>query len=592
MRTSADNIAAAIAAFHGGDNSEAIRIALELVDISESATLRHLLGVAHCRMGDLATGITHLERAVAIRPNDTQILLMLMRALIDVGRPSAALEVAFSAEGSPAVALAALWRTRAEAAHLTADARLEAEALHCVVELEPGNGTARDMLIPLLIATDCDDGALKHLDALAPSRDRQRHRSAALVALRRFDEAAAIDSELLERDPTDRATWLSALLLADRQRDRSRLLSLVTLAQKSDYSDLEINYAQALEAKLEGLFEEALALAQASSIPGDPTRAFALTAALADRLGHAEQAMAAAIARSAAVPDRARWIKRGEEYRAQLGHLLQAMTPEWVEGWPKDRPSARSAPTFLVGFPRSGTTLLDTFLSGHRSIEVVEEKNMLDLAGRALGNQENLHQVDAATLAHARSVYFSALDQHLSGDGKPRIIIDKLPLAMTGVPIIKRLFPDAKIIFAMRHPADCVLSSFLQAFRLNDGMANFLDLEDAARLYDVAMQVWTRGSDLFSVDSHTLVYEELVSDPEGALRPLIVWLGLEWQSDLLDHRSTAASRGVVVTPSYDQVTQPLYHRAAGRWRNYSVYLEPVRGLIEPWAICHGYGPME
>lgn len=591
MTTSAENIAAAIAAFHAGDNSTAIRIALETVAISDDATMRHLLGVAHCRMGDLATGITHLERAVALRPRDPQILLMLMRASIDSGQAPAALKLAFDANGLPEAALAALWRTRAEAAHAVADPRLEAEALRCVVELQPGDEMARDLLIPLLIATDSAEAALMHLDVLSPSRDRQRHRSTALVALRRFDEAAAIDSDLLNNDPTDRATWLSALLLADRQRDGARLRSLLTLARQSGYPDLEVNYGQALEAKLEGRFEEALALAQASSVAGDPARAFALTAALADRLGHAEQAMAAAIAKSAAVPDRAGWIKRGAEHRAQLGHLLEAMTPEWATGWPAAGTSERSAPTFLVGFPRSGTTLLDTFLSGHEAIEVIEEKNMLDLAGRVLGDQQDLHRIDAATVAQARAVYFSALDQHLCKDGKPRTIIDKLPLAMTGAPIIKRLFPDAKIIFAMRHPADCVLSSFLQAFQLNDAMANFLELEDAARLYDVAMQVWIRAADLFSIDSHVVVYEELVADPESVLRPLIAWLGLEWHGDLLDHRSTAAGRGAIVTPSYDQVTQPLYRRASGRWRNYSAYLEPVRGLIEPWAIRHGYGPM-
>lgn len=591
MSTSADSIAAAVAAFRAGENSKTISIALEALANSDSATLRHLLGVAYCRMGDVGTGITHLARAAALRPRDPQILLMLMRALIDVGRPNEALTVAFAAEGLPAAAVAALWRTRAEAAHAAADARVEAEALRCVVELEPRDEHARDLLIPLLIATDCAEAALAQLDALSPSRDRQRHRSAALVALRRFDEATAIDSELLASDPGDRVTWLSALLLADRLRDGPRLSSLVELARAGDYPDSEINFAKALEAKHEGRFEQALALAQASDVSGDPARAFALAAALADRLGRAEEAMAAAIAKSAATPDRAQWIKRGAAHRAQLDHLLHIMKPEWVAGWAENRPGDRIAPTFLVGFPRSGTTLLDTFLMGHAGIEVIEEENMLDLAARELGDQEDLHRIDAATVARARAVYFAALDPHLSTDGKPRLVIDKLPLAMTGVPTIKRLFPDAKIIFAMRHPADCVLSSFLQAFRLNDAMANFLDLEDAARFYDVAMQVWARGAALLSVDSHVVVYEELVADPEAALRPLIAWLGLEWSDDLLDHRSTAAGRRAIVTPSYDQVTQPLHRRASGRWRNYSAYLEPVRALIEPWAIRHGYGPM-
>ena len=117
MPPSADTIAAAVAAFHAGENNRTISIALEALSTSDSATLRHLLGVTYCRMGDVSTGITHLERAAALRPRDPQILLMLMRAFIDVGRPHEALAVAFVAEGLPATAVAALWRTRAEAAH-------------------------------------------------------------------------------------------------------------------------------------------------------------------------------------------------------------------------------------------------------------------------------------------------------------------------------------------------------------------------------------------------------------------------------------------------------------------------------------------
>ena len=592
MPTSADSIAGAVAAFHSGDTSRTISLVLDALAEDDSPALRHLLGVAYCRAGDPASGSIHLARAAALRPRDPQITLMLMRALVDSGRPGEALAIAFTAEGLPAAAVAALWRARAEAAHAAADAAAEAEALRCVVALEPRDERARDLLIPLLIATDRAGDALAELDGLAPSRDRQRHRSAALVALRRFDEAMAMDSALLASDSSDRATWLSALLLADRLRDGPRLASLVAHARAGAFAETEVNFARALEAKLDGRIDQALALAQASTLAGDPARAPALAAALADRLGQADAAMAAAVAKSAATPDRDHWRRRGAAHRAQLDRLLQTMTPEWVGSWPANRPDERSAPTFLVGFPRSGTTLLDTFLMGHPGIAVLEEENMLDLAGRELGDQADLHRVDAATVARARAAYFAALAPHLAAGGPPRLVIDKLPLAMTGVPVIKRLFPDARIIFAMRHPADCVLSSFLQAFRLNDAMANFLDLQDAARFYDVAMQVWDRASDLLAIDSHVVIYEELVADPDAVLRPLIAWLGLEWRDDLLDHRATASRRRAIVTPSYDQVTQPLHRRAAGRWRQYAAHLEPVRALLEPWAIRHGYGPMD
>lgn len=170
-------------------------------------------------------------------------------------------------------------------------------------------------------------------------------------------------------------------------------------------------------------------------------------------------------------------------------------------------------------------------------------------------------------------------------------MIDKLPLAMTGAAVIHRLFPDAKIIFARRHPADSVLSNFLQSFRMNDAMANFLDLHDGAQFYDVAMRLWTLARETLNLDTRDLVYEELVVDPAAALQPLVEWLGLPWDEALLDHQRTAAARDVIVTPSYDQVTQPIHRRAAGRWRRYMEQLAPVLPLLEPWALRLGYGRM-
>lgn len=592
MSTLDDRTAAAIAAFRLGDMPGTIVLAEKAIEqAGESAILRHLLGIASCRAGDLDSGIMNLQRAAVLQPRDPQILIMLMRALIDARRPVEALSIGFTADGLPSHVVASLWRTRAEAAHAAGEAELEADALTNVAELEPSDDDARDALVLLLLATDRVAVALEQLDMLPPTRERLRHRSTALIGLRRFEEAMAIVMKLLADEPDDRAAWLSALLIADRQRDTPRLESLTELATAAGYADPELNYARALAAKNDGRMEDALALAQASEVTGEPARAFALAASLADRLGRADEAIAAAVAKSAATPGRAQWLERGAAHRATLDHLLTHMTPQWAAGWCGAPAQDRPAPAFLVGFPRSGTTLLDTFLMGHRAIVVIEEEQMLDLAARELGAQEELDRADAASITRARAAYFAELDRHLPADGGKRLVIDKLPLAMTGIPVIKRLFPDARIILAVRHPADCVVSNFLQAFRLNDAMASFLDLEDAARFYDVAMRVMVRSLDLLEVDHRTIGYEQLVTDPEAELRPLIDWLGLEWDASLLDHRRTAATRGAIVTPSYDQVTQPLHRRAAGRWRKYATFLEPVRPLIEPWAIKHGYGAM-
>ena len=119
--------------------------------------------------------------------------------------------------------------------------------------------------------------------------------------------------------------------------------------------------------------------------------------------------------------------------------------------------------------------------------------------------------------------------------------------------------------------------------------ANFLRIEDAARLYDEEMQLWTRSVEVLPLRRHVVRYENLVEDPEAELRPLAQFLGLEWLPQMLDHRATARSRAFIKTPSYSQVTEPVNTRAVGRWINYRKQLEPVLPILEPWAERMGYG---
>jgi hypothetical protein len=128
----------------------------------------------------------------------------------------------------------------------------------------------------------------------------------------------------------------------------------------------------------------------------------------------------------------------------------------------------------------------------------------------------------------------------------------------------------------------------MQGFALNDPMACFLEIGRAASFYDAAMSVWTRSRENLGLNCHTVVYEELIADPEAALRPAIAFLGLEWRQELLDHRATALTRGRISTPSYSQVTQPLTLAAAGRWKRYEKQLAPVLPVLLPWAERLGY----
>ena len=159
---------------------------------------------------------------------------------------------------------------------------------------------------------------------------------------------------------------------------------------------------------------------------------------------------------------------------------------------PAEPDRGRPAPVFLVGFPRSGTTLLDTLLMGHPA-----RPRARGGADPAAGRRSARRFRPAAGArrgrgeAAARALFRRA--RRLRPERAGKTVVDKLPLNILGAPLIHRLFPEAKLIFAERHPCDVVLSCFMQNFDLNDAMANFLDLGDAARLYDLVARLLDAG---------------------------------------------------------------------------------------------------
>lgn len=242
---------------------------------------------------------------------------------------------------------------------------------------------------------------------------------------------------------------------------------------------------------------------------------------------------------------------------------------------------------FLVGFPRSGTTLLDTLLRNVPTLHVLEEMPVVGEVEILLGDKARLAGLDAGEVRTLRARYFEALAA-LAPPAPGQIVIDKYPLHMARIALIHRIFPDARIIFAERHPCDCVLSCFMSNFRPNWAMRSFTDLEETARLYDTVFDAWTRAKALLPLDVHYVRYERMVDDLEREMRGLFGFLGLPWDPAVLDNRAGAARGGPVRTASYSQVVEPLYRRAIGRWTRYREQLAPVLPVLEPWAERLGY----
>ena len=405
----------------------------------------------------------------------------------------------------------------------------------------------------------------------------------ALSALGRYDEAEAA----YRRAPGVPDSWFELGQLLERGNRLDRLDALIAEAEQAG---VRLAYLDALALDRAGKIGPALEAARAMRAADDPVRRALLIGRLADKAGETNEAFAAFVEANRLVAARHPGAQAAAaEYRRHVSALVEMLTPAYAAGLAPALEGERPAPVFLVGFPRSGTTLLDTLLMGHPEIYVLEEVPLLQRAAEALGDFARLPALDAAGVGRLRDLYFEALEARDPPPG--RMIVDKLPLNLLGAPLIHRLFPDAKFVFAARHPCDVVLSCFMQNFDLNPAMANFLDVDDAARLYDLVMAFWTRSREMLPLDVHDLRYEDLVADTEGQMRALVGFLGLAWDEALLDHQGTAIARGPIATPSYAQVAEPIYARAAGRWERYRDQMAPVLPLLAPWTEKMGYGAL-
>jgi len=324
-----------------------------------------------------------------------------------------------------------------------------------------------------------------------------------------------------------------------------------------------------------------------------PQHAAYLEGELANARGRDAECFAAyARANAIAAGNAARLGFDGGRFHAELDAEAAAATPEIVAAW---RPLPGPAPlpfqpAYLVGFPRSGTTLLEQILDAHPGAVGLEEVGCIEDALQAIpgGHPAGLGALDVAAREQARR-YYAARVLERAPDAAGRTLIDKLPLRLVRAGGVQRLVPEARFILALRHPYDSVLSCFMQEFGMNDAMANFFTLEDAARLYDRAMTLWTRHAELLPLQVVTVRYEALVADLESEVRPVLAHLGLGWDARVQGFARHAVERGGIRTPSYSQVTQGLYTHARGRHRRHAERFSPaVRALLDPWVERWGY----
>lgn len=611
-------LAEAIRLRQANDPRGALALAEAHVDDPEhGAAFLTIAGMAAQELGDARRALGHFERLLQLRPDDLDARGDYAQALLATGREDEALALA-NGSHHPALARLEAWIRQnrgddraAVAAYARALTKEPADAMswnnlanihakvgntdRAIAAFEnaithaPGEVLIYLNLADVLRAADRGSARLKvarDAVAIAPdNRAAQTELGMALAHVEELDEAIAVLEAAVARWPEFGESHLELGRLYEATNRTEALAAFLAALDPADCPP-EVAFLHAWLAQREGRFEDAMRHAEAIPETIHPMRREALIGNIAERLGDAPRAFAAfermnAAALADAPP------RKGPSYRESIAADLAGWSTVWAASWspPLAPAPAQRDPIFLVGFPRSGTTLLDTMLMGLPELCVLEERPMVAELVSEIGKAD-LASLSPARLAQLRDGYFASAAQNGWQEG--RWLVDKHPLNMARVPAIHRLFPKARFILAERHPADAVLSCFIANFRLNFAMRSFTDLTEAAQTYDTVFRAWHRARELFRISDHAIRYERLVEDPRAELQPLVTWLGLEWNDRLLAHEDTARARGRVRTASYAQIGEALYTRASGRWRRYADQLAPVLPILDPWVQQMGY----
>jgi tetratricopeptide (TPR) repeat protein len=238
---------------------------------------------------------------------------------------------------------------------------------------------------------------------------------------------------------------------------------------------------------------------------------------------------------------------------------------------------------FLLGYPRSGTTLIENVLASAPDVVALEERDTLADADAALlsndGTMPALDSLDPGLIAELRSAYWARATE-LGGALDGKVLVDMNPFNGVKLPIIARLFPDARIVIMRRDPRDVVLSCFRINFTPGTAAWAFTDLTETARHYNALMQLIDRCRENLPLAYHEVRYDQLVTAFEPTVRALADFIGLEWTDDFIRFDRTAQTRGVR-TASEGQVRKGLYN-GGGQWRRYADELAPAVPILSPW----------
>ena len=317
-----------------------------------------------------------------------------------------------------------------------------------------------------------------------------------------------------------------------------------------------------------------------------------------DRQGRYDEAMSTFVAAKAPFrSEAARYRAQFRTGRQQFIAVQKGLTEERIKRWLASRkdlqPEHRIA--LLAGHPRSGTTLLEQMLDSHSEIISAEETDIFNgncympMARKLPENVSMIAVIESASadmLKQLRQDYFRSMAAQLDSPLDGKLLVDKNPLLTPQIPAVLRVFPEVKLIVALRDPRDICVSRFTHGLTFDDFSSALLEFEDIIEIYAQTMGQWLTLKPW--LENYIEVrYEDMVEDLESVSRKTLEFLGLPWEDRVLRFHEHAHKK-VIRSPTYVDAAKPIFKTAKGRWRNYEKYLAPHLKKLEPFVKQFGY----
>lgn len=426
-------------------------------------------------------------------------------------------------------------------------------------------------------------------------------RGLALQAIGELEAAVQAQERAASLDPkfAEPLGALAAIAAERKQADEARRLAQRALALDPDQPaaamalatvEMEAGEAAAAEARMARLVATGrlsrLHLAGALNIRADALEA----------LDRPEDAMRAYAAANRATREVQVEALGGAELGLDMAHRFigyfeTASAEDWMPVPESgEQPGGELAHVFLVGFARSGTTLLEQVLASHGQFVALEEKHTVDDAilefMKDNASLDRLAAMDEVEAKVWRERYWENV-RRFGAEPRGRVFVDKLPLHTVYLPTIAKLFPRAKILLARRDPRDVVVSCFRRRFRPNPLVVEFTDLERTAGLYAAAMRLAEIYGEKLALPVRIHRHEDLVEDLDAETRAICDFIGVPWDENMRNFVATANQRDIR-TPSADQVRRGLYREGMGQWRRYGATIDPIKPILAPVVEAFGY----